>query len=248
MATDLRIRLQLKVQRVGWNNKDNSNGTITERGFDIEVNGARVPGVYWTPAEASRLVLMGHGGTTHKKVEYIVAVANMLAAKGIASMAIDGPGHGDRAGTEQPDPAQFDKTWTAGGGHDGMLADWRAALDFIEGEFGQRPTGMWGLSMGTMMGLPVTATDDRIQAALLGLMGDWGPNGEQLLALAPQISCPVRFLVQWDDEIIPRQNCLNLFDAIGSKHKTLHANPGEHQDVPTFEMSGSVDWLHERLG
>jgi dienelactone hydrolase len=129
-----------------------------------------------------------------------------------------------------------------------MLADWRAALDFIEGEFGQRPTGMWGLSMGTMMGLPVTATDDRIQAALLGLMGDWGPNGEQLLALAPQISCPVRFLVQWDDEIIPRQNCLNLFDAIGSKHKTLHANPGKHQDVPTFEMSGSVDWLHERLG
>ena len=40
--------------------------------------------------------LLGHGGTTHKKADYIMVVAGLLAGKGIASLAIDGPGHGDR--------------------------------------------------------------------------------------------------------------------------------------------------------
>ena len=46
------------------------------------------------------------------------------------------------------------------------------------------------------------------------------------MALAPKVSCPVRFLVQWDDEIVPRDACLELFTAIGTSEKTLHGNPG----------------------
>ncbi|MDA1073443.1 MAG: alpha/beta fold hydrolase [Proteobacteria bacterium] len=233
---------------MSWNNQNTCANGVSERGFEVQANGRKVPGVYWLPEHADRLVLLGHGGTAHKKVEYIADVARQLAAKGIASMAIDGPGHGDRAGAAaKSEPVDFAKIWNEGGGHNGMLADWRAALDFIETEAGPRPTGIWGLSMGTMMGLPVAATDSRIKVALLGLMGDWGPNSAQLLTLAPQLTCPVRFLMQWDDEIVPRTHCLNLFDAIGSKHKTLHANPGKHQAVPAFEIAGSVDYLDKHL-
>jgi pimeloyl-ACP methyl ester carboxylesterase len=236
---------------MGWKDKDSSIDGIEERAFDLTIADNCVPGVYWTPANGSsdRLVLLGHGGTSHKKVEYIVHVARMLASKGIASMAIDAPGHGERAvdAVENDDLDAFEKTWNDGGGTEVVLVEWKAALDFIEDEIGARPTGWWGLSMGTMMGLPFTATDTRIRVALLGLMGTQGPNAQDLEKLAPVVSCPVRFLLQWDDELIPRQSCLDLFDALGSKKKTLHANPGRHQAVPQFELAASVDYLDRSL-
>ncbi len=236
---------------MGWKDKDSSIDGIEERAFDLTIADNFVPGVYWTPANGSsdRLVLLGHGGTSHKKVEYIVHVARMLASKGIASMAIDAPGHGERAvdAVENVDLDAFEKTWNDGGGTEVVLVEWKAALDFIEDEIGARPTGWWGLSMGTMMGLPFTATDTRIRVALLGLMGTQGPNAQDLEKLAPVVACPVRFLLQWDDELIPRQSCLDLFDALGSKKKTLHANPGRHQAVPQFELAASVDYLDRSL-
>ena len=236
---------------MGWKDKDTSIDGIEERAFDLTIADNFVPGVYWTPANgpSERLVLLGHGGTSHKKVEYIVHVARMLASKGIASMAIDAPGHGERANNavKNVDLDAFEKTWNDGGGTEVVLVEWKAALDFIEDEIGARPTGWWGLSMGTMMGLPFTATDPRIRVALLGLMGTQGPNAQDLEKLAPVVACPVRFLLQWDDELIPRQSCLDLFDALGSKKKTLHANPGRHQAVPQFELAASVDYLDRTL-
>lgn len=227
----------------------NKNG-ITERAFDLTVNDQNVPGVYWRPEkkDADRIALLGHGGSTHKKVEYIQLVATMLVERGIAAMAIDGPGHGERASANSiQSPDGFADIWNEGGGTDGIVADWRAALDFIESEEGARPACWWGLSMGTMMGLPVTATDSRIRVALLGLMGTWGPNGEDLKRLAPNVSCPVRFLVQWDDDIIPRDSCLELFGTLGSEKKTLHANPGIHTAVPQTEIASSVEYLDRYL-
>jgi hypothetical protein len=38
----------------------------------------------------------------------------------------------------------------------------------------------------------------------------------------------VKFLVQWDDEQVPRAHNLALFEALASAEKTLHANPGKH--------------------
>lgn len=234
---------------MSWNNKDAQNGGVAERGFEISVSGHSVPGVYWSPdGGGERLVLLGHGGTTHKKVEYIADMAQRLAAVGIASLAIDGPGHGDRATTDlSAGTDAFAKAWNSAGGTSTVIADWTAALDFIEAEVGARATGWWGLSMGTMMGLPVTASDERIRVALLGLMGTWGPNAAELRELAPSVQCPVRFLVQWDDEIVPRDRCIELFGLLGTKKKTLHANPGKHMAVPGFEIAGSVEYLDRHL-
>ena len=250
-----------KQQRQGmtvmsWNGKDSLKLGAQERGFTLQVDGRNVPGVYWSPAEAAseRLVLLGHGGTTHKKVEYIEQIAMLLVGRGISAMAIDGPGHGERGGTQvgpedvAADPGLFERIWHEGGGTEAVIADWSAALDFIEAEAGSRPTGWWGLSMGTMMGLPVTASDKRISVALLGLMGNWGPNAHDLLRLAPQVSCPVRYLLQWDDEIVPLEAGLELFGRIGTADKTLHVNPGAHAAVPAFEFTDTVHYLDRHLG
>lgn len=235
---------------MSWNEKNKDHDAMNERGFQLQVNSQLVPGIYWTPKgqDSRYLVLLGHGGTESKTADYIVNMARMLAKEGISSMAIDGPGHGERSTREfGTEPDAFQKIWQAGGGTTGMLADWRAALDFIESEAGSRPTGWWGLSMGTMMGLPVVATDQRISVALLGLMGNWGPNGDDLMRYAADVTCPVRFLVQWDDEIVPRDTCLELFDALATSKKTLHASPGKHVEVPQFEIAASVDFLSYRL-
>lgn len=223
---------------------------VLERDFLLRPDDQPVPGVYREPADcaADRLVLLGHGGTSDKRADYVMHVSQLLAAHGIASVVIDGPGHGDRAAFEFTGrPDEFTEAWVGGGGTASVITDWRLALDFIEAECGARPTGWWGLSMGTMMGVPVVAADDRITCAVLGLMGVEGTNEDELRDMAPQVTCPVRFLVQWDDEIVSRQGCLDLFDLLGSAKKTLHANPGRHTAVPNFESTGSVGYLDRYL-
>lgn len=236
---------------MAWNDKKNIGASVLERGFTLENEGRTVPGVYWTPVgqEADRVVLLGHGGTADKKVDYIERIAHGLCGLGVAAFAIDGPGHGDRPGAGEfgGGPTDFKDRWEHDGGTQAIVSDWRVALDFIEHHDNARATGYLGLSMGTMMGIPVCVSDERVAAAVLGLMGLWGPNKHDLSEQAPQLAIPLRFLVQWDDEVVPRDRCLELFDAIGSERKSLHANPGLHRDVPTFEVEAAVYYLASQL-
>ncbi len=76
----------------------------------------------------------------------------------------------------------------------------------------------------------------------------WPP--ETLAEAARQITVPVEFVLQWDDEHIPRSSGLALFDAFASKDKTLHANAGGHKELPRFEADtaapgrGSIPHRH----
>jgi pimeloyl-ACP methyl ester carboxylesterase len=219
-----------------------------EREFVLERDGSSIPGVLWSPVDkpADRVLLLGHGGTADKRADYIQGVARLATQHGFDAVAIDGPGHGDRVPPEeQPTSETFFATWERHGGTSGIVADWKSTLDFVEADRDARPTGWWGLSMGTMVGLPVCVAEPRISAAVLGLMGHWGPNGDDLIAAAPSLTVPLRFLLQWDDEVVPREKCLQLFDLLGSERKTLHANPGAHSAVPVNEVVSSVGYLNK---
>ncbi len=78
-------------------------------------------------------------------------------------------------------------------------------------------------------------------------MGIWGVTARRLEQDAPRLACPVRFLMQWDDEIVPRQTALELFDKLGSKEKALRAHPGRHVQVPADEMRGVAEFLGAHL-
>jgi hypothetical protein len=54
-------------------------------------------------------------------------------------------------------------------------------------------------------------------------------------------------LLQWDDVGNDRQMALDLFDAFGSKEKTLHANVGGHTGVPSFEGDDAIRFLARHL-
>ena len=229
-----------------WRGESTTSKGVTERGFNVAASGRSVPGVLWTPSESAdgRLVMLGHGGMADKRAPYILALARWLARDhGVSAFAIDGPGHGERLADGAK--VDFDAAWADPATSDDVVEDWYAALDAVRSEVGNGPLGYWGLSMGTMMGVPVVAAPQgqAVDAALLGLMGLWGANSDRLRADAPRIGCPVRFLLQWDDEIVPRQTALDLFNAIGSSDKALRAHPGRHQDVPPAQMRSSAKFL-----
>jgi dienelactone hydrolase len=229
---------------------------VVERRFDLKVEDRLVPGIVWTPeavkgaepplgATGTRpLVLVGHGGSLHKRTEYVLALARRLVRHhGIAAAAIDGPAHGDRGGAT--DLSNVAEWWTHST-TDEMVADWKATLAAVQSlpEVGEGPLGYWGLSMGTIFGLPFVAAEPRVQVAVLGLMG---ATGDRLERDAANVACPVLFLQQLEDELISRKAVLTLFDALGTNDKRLHANPGAHSAVPPEEFVVSQEFLASHL-
>jgi dienelactone hydrolase len=232
-------------------------GGVRERDFVVEVAGRTVPGVLWLPAEGPGprpLVLLGHGATRHKRIDYLVALARRLASDyGFAVAALDAPGHGDRRAPGHDDDlmlfSDFLAEWSREGTVDDVVAEWQAAIDAVRDldEVGDGPVGYWGLSMGTIYGVPLVAAEPRIQVAVFGLMGLLGPTRDRLAADAPSIACPVLLIQQWDDSLIPRAEVFELFDALGSLDKRLHAHPGEHAAVPVEEIAFSARFLARHL-
>jgi fermentation-respiration switch protein FrsA (DUF1100 family) len=103
--------------------------------------------------------------------------------------------------------------------------------------------GYWGVSLGTLIGVPLAAAEPRIRAGVFGLAG-----AGVLAEAAARVKVPVEFLLQWDDELVPRADGLALFDAFASAEKTLHANPGRHMEVPEFELDSSERFFARHLG
>jgi len=232
---------------------------VTERLFTV----GDAPGAVWAPEGAAGprpLVLLGHGGGGHKTAPPIVARARgYVTGHGFAVAALDAPGWGGRPVPAEFEPfnAEIDELEAAGKplgdvfARRGVVAaslaipEWRAAIDALTAldwiGAGQ-PIGYWGVSLGCAIGLPLVAAEPRIRAAVLGLMGH-----KTLAEVAAQLTVPVEFVLQWDDELVPRASGLALFDAIGSATKTLHANPGRHADVPAFEVDSSERFFARHL-
>ena len=109
-------------------------------------------------------------------------------------------------------------------------------------EIGDAPAGYWGIALGTAIGVPLAAAEPLIQAAVFGLF--WPST---LIEAARRITVPIEFDLQWDDEHIPREGGLALFDTFASKEKSLHVNAGKHMEMPRFEAASAVRFLERHL-
>jgi len=230
---------------------------VTRRSFSLGVAGEAVPAVLWAPQDASGprpLVLMGHGGSQHKKTPGIRTRAAQYALRlGYATLAIDAPGHGDRITREEAESnmrevgARVTGRVAADWSPERLKAmaermrkavpEWKAALDAVQtldfiGDAG--PVGYWGVSMGTAIGVPFVAAEPRITCAVLGLAG-LRPGAAEMEAAAKAITCPIEFVFQWEDAVAAREHGIALFNALGSKEKAMHINPGGHMEIPGFE-------------
>jgi dienelactone hydrolase len=227
--------------------------------------GENVPAVVWLPdSDAARwpAVLLSHGGGLHKEARYITRLAERLVRDlGCAAVAIDQPYHGERTPPGERGLTPLERrsrigldAWRARNSSATAQAvdDWQATIDAVRGlGAGEAaPFGYFGLSLGTRFGIPLTAVEPRITCAVFGLFGHPGAGDVDAAGFAEatrQITVPVLFLMQWDDELFPRDGGLALFDRLGSARKTLHANPGSHTQIPPPEMVSMIGFFRRQF-
>ena len=208
---------------------------------------------------------MGHGGGLHKKTPALMARAHdTVTTWGFTVVAIDAPGHGDRPRTAEDEQvrAEFRQAMAAGDTErfesisvrygislaERAVPEWQATLDALQQlpEIGtEAPIGYGGgITLGTAIGMPLTAAEPRITAA--DLRRRVLRTYEALIEAARRITVPIQFLLPWDDEHVDRQSALALFDAFASKEKTLHANPGDHRNIRWVGLDN--EFLARHLG
>lgn len=231
------------------------DGGVIERAFTLD----GVPGLLWTPDPApAPLILMGHPGGLRQMRPRLVGRALHAAQLGFASVSIELPGCGDRARSAAAERARADLRRALGACEpvdeivdalvlplvDEAVPEWRATLDaaLSRPEIG----GPVGLSGGLIaLGIRLAVVEPRLAAAVL-FAGSFVPR--RMFEEARRVTIPLHVLLQWDDEGNDRQLALDLFDAFGSKEKTLHANLGGHTGVPAFEADAAVRFLARHLG
>lgn len=244
---------------IEWTDSETSADGVVERAFTVDRDGAAIPGVFWRP-EAVRgpapLVLLGHGGSGHKRNERMTMLGRLFSGTyGWSAAAIDGPVHGDRGPVTDSNDPVYREVWRRGTPVQDMVEDWTAVLDAVSAldvvDAGR--VGYWGVSMGTMIGLPFVSGEKRIRVAVLGKAGMTGMSPDRsgiapyFERAAPRLAQPVLFTMQWDDERFDRDGQLDLFDRLGSPDKRLHAYPGVHADNGPESFTAQADFLQRYL-
>ena len=232
-----------------------ANG-LREREFTV----GDIPGILWSPEsgpDRAPLVLLGHHGGQDRRAPGMIGRAQRLVTRGFRVAVIDAPGHGDRPITETDERERALLARARAAGEplgpivvrynadiaERAVPEWRVTLDaLLELPEMSGPVGYSGLRLGTAIGVPLVAAEPRITAAVFGLF--W--HDESVAEPARRITIPVEYVLQWDDPHIPRESGLALFDAFGSKEKTLHANAGP-DDVPRFEADSAVAFFARHL-
>lgn len=235
------------------------DGTV-ERGFTL----GEIPGLLWTPTPESAtaptpLILLGHPGGQQAMYLRLAGRARSAAASGFASATIELPGSGERPPLAAVEQARSDLRRAIMAGDrpseevvetlilplvDQAVPEWQTTLDALLAlpEIG----GPVGFSGGVIaIGVRLAAVEPRIVAAGL-FAGSFVPR--VMLDEARRVTIPVHVLLQWDDENNDRQLALDLFDAFGSKEKTLQANMGGHTGVPAFAGEDAARFFARHLG
>jgi len=220
---------------------------LEERRFTL----GDVSGILWTPSSASPearipLVLAGQpGGPAGINQTYLRVRERALTAArvGFATATIELPGGGGRP--EPPGVNEARAELQRAVAEDRPVADdivdrlvlplvdqavpeWQAVLDaLLELPGLGGPVGYSGgvISIGTRLAV----VEPRLSAAVL-FAGSFVPRS--IVEEARHVTLPLHVLLQWDDGGNDRQMALELFDAFGSREKTLVANMGGHTGVP----------------
>lgn len=223
--------------------------------------GQTVPGLFLRPKAEGvyPCIVLLHGLTSNKET-MSDRFGRVLAAKGIASLALDADLHGERKpkdSAERPGIAAFGQIVRGG------IVDYRMAMDYLKTrkDVDSGRIGLLGYSMGAMMGAILSGVDDRIKASVLCVGGDVVrgrlaslPEGlrDQAEFVAPSnyvghISPRLLFMINGRQDTTVREEAAKaLHDAAKEPKEILWADAG-HMLPPQIAGKG-VDWLADKLG
>lgn len=126
---------------------------------------------------------------------------------------------------------------------DTAVPEWQSVLDALLAL--PEISGPVGFSGGVLaIGIRLAVVEPRIVAAGL-FAGSFVPRA--MFDEARRITIPLHVLLQWDDESNDRQMALDVFDAFGSREKTLQANMGGHTGVPSFAGEDAARFFARHL-
>ncbi len=222
-------------------------------------------GTLWTPTSTTAstpapLILMGQPGgfSLQRMLPRLRDRARSWAEKGLAAVAIEQPGAGDRAALPGAAQARKDLVRALAAGDrpgeavieqlilplvDRAVPEWQTTLDEVLAlpEIGDKVAFSGGVMA---IGVRLAAVDPRVVAAGL-FAGSYVPHAT--MNEARRVTIPLHVLLQWDDEGNDRQMALELFDAFGSAEKTLYANMGGHTGVPQFASDDAARFFVRHL-
>jgi dienelactone hydrolase len=205
-------------------------GGVEERVLSYLSSGpVRVPAVMARPvAGAAAAILVQHGGSQSKDDPLIRMVLRRWAAAGFLCLAIDAPGHGERAsGSTVPRRGLLEYTRQ----RIQNAIDLRRAIDVVQQDYaGIERFGYWGVSMGGGVGVMLMASDSRVDAGCLCLAGarsrrtwpradaanvEFVAHNLDPIVLAQQlVGRPVLMLNGLSDKTVPEEDGRHLFDAL----------------------------------
>ena len=251
------------TENVRWHSERLEASGCVELDFAVDRRTGAVPCAAWLPSSLPPwpLVLVGHGGSGHKRSDRIVGLGRWFSSHAqIAALAIDGPYHGDRITAPLP-AAVYQRRMLDEGLQsvtDRMTADWKAAIAALDslGTVDATRLGYFGLSMGARFGIPLAASlGGDLRCAVLGKFGLVAAAGFYADAdsisivadRAPELTAPTLFHVQLDDELFPLDGQLALFVLLGPDEKLVLGSPGAHAESPPSAVRYWREFLASRL-
>jgi uncharacterized protein len=219
-------------------------------------DGEQVPGLLLLPTARQRApaALLLHGYSSRKeRMSEVIGMS--LLRRGIASLAIDLPLHGERDGEVESlsyrNPFELVQRWQL------AVTDARLGLRFLA----EHPAidgarlALLGYSLGSFLGVIVAAQEPLVRAVVLAAGGDL-PTRLPFAAIIRTVADPLRAVRKlagrpllmvngrFDRTVAPDQ-AQRLFDAAGER-KELRWYGGGHWP-PANEVDAAVEWLGRQL-
>jgi alpha/beta superfamily hydrolase len=205
------------------------------RNFFLAGPAGRLEAMLWTVPDAhpplAAVVCHPHplfGGTMHNKVVYQAAKALHLRGMPVMRFNFRGAGLSD-------------------GVHDrgvGEKGDVRAALDYLAAEFPRTPILLAGFSFGSMVGLRVGCTDQRVS----DLIGLGIPVDHSDLTYLRDCAKPKLIIQGGKDQFGSRANVEALFATLSEPKRLVFVEGADHFFAGQLEkVRSAIDaWLDER--
>ena len=224
--------------QVTWQDaKDLSNADTKEFILETE-RGRPVTGAVWLTGDApSALMCFGHGASDDRYQDPICDLAARFRDVGVASISIDGPVHGLRR-VEPGGRGALMTEMQRSTVFDDMLEDWTLALELARTlpSLETVQLGYFGLSMGSIFGIPFAASRDDMTAGVFGLLGISDSGWDKVIGNAASKINILSGLSFSSKTNCSTENRLRLFDTFASDYKSIGANSGLHPEVPSDEI------------
>ena len=227
-----------------------------ERLIDLERKGERVPALWLTPPDSAPApaTLLLHGLSSHKE-RMADAIGRALLQRGVASLALDLPLHGERRDGSGKNlfgnPLALVGAWRTAVREAEDAVTWLSGQSEVDAE----RLGVVGYSLGGFLALMAAADDPRLRVITLAAAGDL-PDATPYAALVRGVVDPPRaakrldgrplLMVNGRRDTTTRPSQAERLFAAALEPKTMLWYPGGHWP-PNAAIEKAAEWTTARL-